>query len=133
MEVYQRGHVTVDDNFARFGSKSYAINKITSVDVRTHEKRSAAWLIFGIVGGLLLLAGLGGLQGPEASQAIPFLVIGGLFMIPAVMMYRSRISRSYELMLATAAGEVQATTAVDGEAIQELRDAIESRVARSAA
>ena len=46
METYQRGHVTVDDNFARFGSKSYAINKITSVDVRMHEKRRSGWFIW---------------------------------------------------------------------------------------
>jgi len=32
---YERGDISVDDNFARFGTKSYAINKINSVDVRS--------------------------------------------------------------------------------------------------
>ena len=129
MKTYQRGHVIVDDNFARFGSKSYAINKITSVDVRVHEKRRSGWLAFGIVGILFLLAGLGSLAEPEKGSALTLIVLGGVCMFMAVKGFSKRLTRSYELMLATAAGEVQATTATDGDSIQELRDVIEGRIA----
>lgn len=129
MDIYQRDQVTVDENFARFGSKSYAINKITSVDVHVHETRRNGWLFAAIFGAIMLLAGLSSLGIPDNDP--PFMSFGiaivcGVF---AVTGYRNRLSRHFELMLATAAGEVQATRSPDGDAIQELREVIERRVA----
>lgn len=128
MTTYTRGHVTVDESFARFGSKSYAINKITSVDVRVHEKSSSGWLIFGIVAALVIIAGLGQIK-TDVGAAVGTMVVGAALFIPAVLMYPKRISRTYTLLLATAAGEVQALAGANGEAMQELRDAIETRIA----
>lgn len=128
MDAYQRAHVTVDDHFARFGSKSYAINKITSVDVKTDEKRSSAWLFVGIFGSLFLVSAFGMLGKGDSGTPVTALI--GVAMIAlATFLYPKRISRSYVLMLATAAGEVQATTSTDGNAITELREVIEGRIA----
>lgn len=129
MEVYSRGHVTVDDNFARFGSKSYAINKITSVNVRTHERTRSGWLFMLIGGILLLIFGASAIGGDDRSVGAVLLVFSLAMLAASNFMYRDRISRSYELLLATAAGEVQATRALDPDAIAELREAIEMRMA----
>lgn len=129
MEVYSRGHVTIDDSFARFGAKSYAINKITSVEVRTHERVRSGWLFFAIFGGIAMLMGIGSLSTPEKGGSALFIGVGIALLAGAYFQYRSRITRNFQLILATASGEVQATTSLDPEAIAELRDAIEARVA----
>lgn len=128
MDAYQRAHVTVDDHFARFGSKSYAINKITSVDVKVNERRSSGWTVLGILGAFLLLVGIGMIEGGN-SAGWGVLIIGAGMVAGASILYPKRISRTYVLMLATAAGEVQATMSADGDAIAELREAIETRIA----
>ena len=126
MESYQRAHVTVDDHFARFGSKSYAINKITSVDVRAERKDRSLWLILAIIGALFIIVGIE----PLISQGNPaVLMVGALLAIPAALLFPKRTSWSYHLILATSAGEVQATTSESREAIDELRAAIETRIA----
>src|SRR3546814_18159455 len=48
--LFQQGTISVDERFARFGEKSYAINKITSVEVRSETKKGSSaflawWLI----------------------------------------------------------------------------------------
>lgn len=127
VEVYSRSHVTVDDNFARFGAKSYAINKITSVEVRKHERHKSGWLFFAIFGGLILIVGLGQLT-KDGGQSAATIALGALMLVPAYFLHRSRVVRSFELFLATAAGEVQATKSENGDAIEELRQAIELRI-----
>lgn len=54
-----------------------------------------------------------------------------LFGFITVKMYGSRETRTYILLLATAAGEVQATTSLDASAIEELRRVIERRVSQA--
>lgn len=123
--AYQRDHITVDENFARFGSKSYAINKITSVDVRLEETRRSAWLVLAIIAALFLMAGLGSLSAETTPGYFVFaIVLGGI----SALLYRSRLTRTYHLLLATASGEVQATKSENVEAIAELRAAIEQQI-----
>lgn len=125
MSTYQRDHITVDENFARFGSKSYAINKITSVDVRLEEVKKSAWVVFAIISALFLMAGLGSLAtGFQPSSFVIAAVSGAI----AFALYQSRLTRTYHLLLATASGEVQATKSPDPDAIAELRDAIERQI-----
>ena len=84
--------------------------------------------ILAAAGGLVALLGLGTLV-QAGNPAL--LIIGVVLALPALLLFPNRISRSYVLMLATAAGEVQATHSADADAIAELREAIESRIARS--
>lgn len=129
MEVYQRGHVTVDEHFARFGSKSYAINKITSVAVNEDIRERNGWLVFAILAGFCALALFGGLAGGNGDGAPGLVILTAVFGVPAYLMFRNRRSEAYHLMLATAAGEVQATQSPDKAAIIELRDVLERRIA----
>ncbi len=58
VEYYRQGSVTVDQDFARFGSKSYAINKINTVDVRERSPNGPAVCfigVFALIVGLMLL------------------------------------------------------------------------------
>lgn len=94
-----------------------------------HEQRRIGWLFLGIAGFLMFFAGLGSLGMPDKGPALTFIGIAALCVFLTIRGFRNRLSRTFELMLATAAGEVQATTATDGDAIQELRDVIEARIA----
>lgn len=118
-------NVTIDKDFARFGSKSYAINKINTVDVveRQPHGKAAIW-IFGILAGLFGLSGIGSLvAGNEgASSSI------GMAVIFAGVAYwawkRSKIVE-YQLFLMTSSSSAQAITSRDGEMIYDLRQQIE--------
>ncbi|AXB75456.1 DUF6232 family protein [Novosphingobium sp. P6W] len=115
--IYQQGKVSVDQHFARFGSKSYAIDKINSVDVRIDKKNSNVWMLFAICALMALTIG--------------FKSIGGwavilVFSVIAFLTYRNQPAPVYHLMLATSSGEIQATSAGDRDAIADLRNAIES-------
>lgn len=128
--IYQQGNISVDQHFARFGSKSYAIDKINSVDVKVEEKSGCVWIALAVFAGLLGLNALGSLasaSGPSFSEWVTFLVFAGI----AYAFYRARPTPIYHLMLATSSGEVQATNAGDREVILELRQAIEHAMTKS--
>jgi len=128
MTTYQRANVIVDDHFARFGSKSYAINKITSVDVKEDIRERSGWIAFAILSGIFAIAAFGSVMAGEGPTA-GYVVIAAILAIPAYLKFRNRRSENYTLMLATAAGEVQATQSPNREAIIELRDVLERRIA----
>ena len=131
MNIYQRGNVTVDEHFARFGSKSYAISKITSVDMREDIRSNT--------GSLVALFVLGGVLGLVSLPLIADLAFVGFMLAMAACLciyFGIRSSqaepfRLYTLMLSTSAGEVQATTSQDVDAINELRGEIEARIVQS--
>ncbi|MFC0206414.1 DUF6232 family protein [Novosphingobium soli] len=117
--IYQQGNVSVDSNFARFGSKSYAIDKINSVDVRVETKQGCLW---GALAVISVFCFFGAIGAGTIGAWVAFLFFAGL----TVLAYMKRPKPVYHLMLATSSGEVQATNAGDREAIGELRAAIET-------
>lgn len=121
--IYQQGKVSVDEHFARFGSKSYAIDKINSVDVRVEKKTSNTWILFAICALMALAIGFNSIGG---WVAILF------FSVFTFLTYRNQPAPVYHLMLATSSGEVQATSAGDRDAIADLRRAIESAMTQKA-
>ncbi|AIT79119.1 DUF6232 family protein [Novosphingobium pentaromativorans] len=123
--VYQRGTVSVDVHFARFGSKSYAIDKINSVDVRVEHKSGCLWIALLFLTILFALAAMGAAVSSEGDSTASWGITAILAVI-TVLAYRSRPKPTYHLMLATSSGEVQATKSQDDEAIYELRTAIEA-------
>ena len=126
---YQRGQVTVDAHFARFGSKSYAIDKINSVDVRVEKRAGCLWISVAAIAAILGLAAIGNSVSATANgsgQGWGLFVVAAAF---AFILYRARPKPLYHLMLATSSGEVQATKSTDKEAIGELREAIEAAMA----
>jgi hypothetical protein len=106
--------VSVDRDFARFGSKSYAINKINSVEVRRrHPHGQGAMFVFGLLALICLLGG--------ASGVVLALFFGTLALW---FWQRSRIVE-YQLFLMTSSSEAQAISSRDGVLIDRLRNRIE--------
>ncbi|GEM_PF-925487 len=125
---YQNGNVVVEDHFVRFGSKSYALNKINSVDVTVSRKISSAWLWLILLGVVFLLFALGQYQTGGSGAALVLLIMGGFFIYSGIQSHKNRITETYHLMFATSSGEAQATKTKDGEAVQELRRVIEAAI-----
>jgi hypothetical protein len=123
--IYENGSVRVDRHFARFGSKSYAIDKINSVDVREEKKSGCLWVGFAILAGIFGLAAIGSLTSNPSDSAgmlILFAVVAGI----ATLLYKNRPKPIYHLVLATSSGEVQATNSGSRPDVLELREAIEA-------
>lgn len=116
--------VSVDRDFARFGSKSYAINKINTVDVVFYHPHSRnAALVWGFLGVVVLLGMLG--NGFNAAAMILVIALGS---IAWWSWQRSKIVE-YRLMLATSSGAVQAITSRDEEWMLGIRRRIEAAIA----
>lgn len=111
--------VSVDRDFARFGSKSYAINKINSVDVRSrHPHGQGAMFVFGLLTLIFVIYASDG--GGALSWALAAL-LGGL----SYWAWRRSKIIEYQLFLMTSSSEAQAISSRDGAMIDSLRDRIE--------
>lgn len=117
--------VSVDNDFARFGAKSYAINKITSVEVR-EERPHAMGCAYGlfILGAIVALQGFASFSEPGGAVflLITAAVIGG---IGYWQWKRSQII-VYKLFLITSASETQAFVTRDAGEVADLRQRIEN-------
>ena len=122
--------VSVDADFARFGDKSYAINKINSVEVRSRKPHGQgamfAWGLFSLI---FALSGLGQL-GAATGGALVMLGLAGLFGFLAHKAWRNSQIVEYQLFLMTSSSEAQAFITRDGDEVQALRDCIERAMAR---
>ncbi|MEH3103460.1 MAG: DUF6232 family protein [Sphingomonas phyllosphaerae] len=118
-------NVTVDNDFARFGSKSYAINKINSVEVRERQPYGQGGAVLcGIVA--LLCAG-GGYEAVKSGgePAVPA-ILAVAFGIGAYRLWQKSKIREFLLFLMTSSSETQAfVTRSEGE-VAALRDEIEA-------
>jgi hypothetical protein len=116
-------NVTVDRDFARFGSKAYAINKINTVDVVHYHPRSRAPAV---IFGLLALGCLGAMgNGVSAGNTVGLVICSAL----AVWLWQRANVLEYRLMLATSSGAVQALTSRDRDQTLGIRDRIERAIA----
>lgn len=118
--------VEVDAKFARFGSKSFAINKITSVDVRKRvQPPRQGWILLGGLAAFMLMAWVGS---REFVWLLIALVLGGL----SYKAWRTSAAvTTYRLYLVTAGSEAQAYETDSLDEITRLRDAIEEAMAAS--
>lgn len=116
--------VSVDRDFARFGSKSYAINKINTVDVEQHRphSRNAA-----IVWGFLALLTAAFLAGGGVS--IGLVALFAFFAFMAWKAWQQSSIVEYRLVLATSSGSVQAVKSRDVDFIFDTRRQIEQAIA----
>ena len=123
--------VSVDRDFARFGSKSFAINKINTVDVRArHPHGQGAVYGWGLTALFFLLLFAGGNKGPNATPLTVFgLVLCALFGFLAYKAWKRSQIIEYQLFLVTSSGAVQAIKSEDPSMIDELRDRIERAMA----
>jgi hypothetical protein len=123
--------VSVDRDFARFGSKSYAINKINSVDVRAHHPhRQSAALGWGLAASICLLVAFAQSDNSTGTgNTAAFLFLGMLFGFLAYRASQRSKIVEYQLFLMTSSSETQAIVSEDGDMIHELRQRIERAMA----
>jgi hypothetical protein len=119
--------VSIDRDFARFGSKAYAINKINTVDVTyRHPYPRQAAFGWGLLALVSLLVFGGSAIDPNASGVRFFALALCAFL--GFLAYRSW-QRSkiieFNLMLVTSSHSVQAIKSRDSAFIQDVRDQIE--------
>lgn len=120
--------VSVDNDFARFGAKSYAINKITSVEIREVKDKNggclvAATAVLTLVFGLVALGSLGN---SEFGAGVTFFLLAAFFgWLTSLAVKRSK-RLNYQLFLITAASEQQAYESRDPADVYGLRDQVEA-------
>src|SRR5690348_15357142 len=114
--------VTVDDDFARFGGKSYAINKVNSVEVREHHPYGTGGAI--LFGGLALILLVAAFNGADVNQRPIFLLLGALSAGAAYWAWKRSKIVEYQLFLMTSSSEAQAFVSRDGNEVYSLRDNI---------
>lgn len=117
--------ISIDRNFVRFGTKSYATNKINSVDVRQSKPHGKGmFLLFSILAAFSLLSALGSLsRGNEAP--VGALLLAALFAVIAYGAYQRSKIILYHLFLMTSSSETQAFSSQSDEEIRHLRTEIE--------
>jgi hypothetical protein len=123
--------VSVDRDFARFGSKAYAINKINTVDV-TYRHPYPRQAVFGW--GLLALFSLlvfgGSVSDANASGAGLFaFALCAFFGFLAYRAWQRSKIIEYNLMLVTSSHSVQAIKSRDSAFILDVRGRIERAMA----
>lgn len=117
--------ISVDAHFARFGDKSYAIDKINSVEVRQHKPHSRfPVFLFAFLTLTFLLPFLTTLFTKPGDAPVI-----GLFalLFAALTVWADRRSKiiDYQLFLMTSSSEAQAFFSRDRDAVTHLRTAIE--------
>ncbi|WP_207105798.1 DUF6232 family protein [Sphingomonas sp. CFBP 8760] len=113
--------VNVDNDFARFGGKSYAINKINSIEVReTAASGRAVAIISGIVSGIFLIVLLA--SGLTLGPLIAAIIYGTF----SWLYWNKSEKREYRLYLMTSSAETQAFITRDYHEVHALRQRIET-------
>jgi len=131
--------ISVDRDFARFGSKSFAINKINTVEVKVrHPHSQNAFFLWGLLalGSLLIFAGGSQSTGNTGQQAasgssgtIAGLLLCAFFGFLGYRAWKRSKIVEYQLLLVTSSQAVQALKSEDGTLIDGLRDRIERAMA----
>jgi hypothetical protein len=120
MTFYSNGSVSVDANFARFGDKSYAIDKINSVEVRSRPKSGSGGFWFCMF--VAAIAALTFFDEPGVWSA----VIAAVFGFAAYACWLEMQKSIYSLYLMTSSSEAQAIATEDRDDVERLRRAIET-------
>jgi hypothetical protein len=126
---YDRNRIRISSTRAVFGSKTFALAAITSVEGRRlHPERSGPYLI--ILGGVLACAMSARLFMDSTEAGVIFLLIG-LAVIGLGVIWASRIGPKYAVILCTSARErkvgVSTNESEIGEIVAALNRAIIDR------
>lgn len=123
--IFNNGLVSVDEHFVRVGTKSYAIDKIGSIDVRTRFVKGTnghliAWVAAAVVAVLAVI-----------NRSEGYALFALILAIAGLPSYRKRHSYTFfSLVLLTNAGETHAFESTNSEEIMDIRDAIERAMTR---
>lgn len=119
------GDIVIDEHFARFGSKSYSLDKINTVDVRSHRVGGIGWIFLGFIGVLFLLAGLGNLVEGLTNAVWVSLAVSAVCLALAYNSRKKANTVWHQLILATSNGDAQAMQSTNSDEVLALRAAIE--------
>lgn len=136
--IYQHGAISVDENFARFGQKTYAINKINSTDIREHTTPGARgyyfWLPIAAFLTLFFVVGFLTGDGDQEGRTGGLIIIGmpmALFWWLTIRSYNRRANKfSYELYLTMSSRDQQALVSPNRDDVEKLKAAIETAMAK---
>ncbi|MFN3675431.1 MAG: DUF6232 family protein [Sphingomonas pseudosanguinis] len=119
--------VSVDNDFARFGAKNYAINKITSVEIREVKDKNAGCTI-AIFAVITLVLAVSAFQSFSSGfeTVLGFLAGAAIFGYLTYAMIQKSKEITYQLFLITAASEQQAYESKSRENVYDLRDRVEA-------
>ena len=118
--------VTVDRDFARFGSKSYAINKINSVEVRTRKPHSLTGaIICGVIAAVAFIAAIGASNSATGDSAATDVIVGLIFSGITFWLWKRSKTLEYLLFLRTSSSDEQAFISRDEDEVMSLRSRIE--------
>ena len=120
---------SVDQDFVRVGTKSYAINKINSVEMHTSTKPgSALYVVAWLLAAVCAYAGLSaGLEGQSASG---YLIVAAICGGVGWLSFQKRApTHTYSVMLVTSSGEATAVSSTDADLVMSVRAQIETAIA----
>lgn len=119
--------IRVDRDFVRFGTASYAISKINSIEVRTVKpyKADSAGVALLISVALLLAAAA---QGSQGASILCGILAALVFALSVGLALRAQ-AIEYRLFLMTSSGEARAYVSTNKDEVLALRDKIEDAVA----
>jgi len=121
--------VTVDRDFARFGAKSYAINKINSVEVRERKPNGKGGaIVCGVLATFCGFGALGSLTSPDGGTIV-WLIVAAVFGFAAYSLWQESKIVEYQLFLMTSSSEAQAFVSRREDEVISLRDRIEQAMA----
>lgn len=126
---FSTGDIVIDEHFARFGSKSYALDKINTVDVRSRRVGGIGWVfwaLFTVICVLLTIAAAG-------KDGVGGAILPGLFTVLfgwLTMRGHGKANRLWhQLFLTTSNGDAQAMQSMDLAEVMKLREALEGAIA----
>lgn len=126
--IYEHEGVSVDRDFARFGSTSYSIAQITSVEMREVERAGGNVLIMAacVLAGLFcLFVALGAWANESGGGVIISLILAAAAFKVAYSSRPQPEAPCWRLYLTTSSGQAQAFASDVPEEVLYLRDAIE--------
>lgn len=122
--------VSVDDDFARFGGKSYAINKINTVEVRArYPNGQGGAVILALLAALCVFGWFAALNSDQGTSGGP-LLFAAIFGALAYWQFQRSKVREYQLFLMTSSSEAQAFVSRDRDEVFSLREQIEGAMLR---
>ena len=120
--------VRIDGDFARFGNRSYAIDKINSVEVRERKLHGEfGALLFGALAVIWLVFAVGANSGPVFFTLLALAALTG---IGAAWAWMNRREVDYQLFLMTSSSQSQAFVSKDRCEVEALRDSLEQAIAK---
>ena len=120
--LYQRGDICIDNDFARFGAKSYAIDKIYSLEVR-RQKAFQPWQW--LIGIAAVIVGIGLTDFSAIGAWIGRLALFIGMVAAWYYFYKHPNLDKLSLFFMTSSSEAQAFQTTDISDIKSLQSAIE--------